>query len=69
MARIAQSLRSRSRAEASQSMSEAQNLQSSPQEVSKDSSKMKRGGGKVAVSCFLGIFISYFVYGLLQEKM
>ena len=33
------------------------------------SSQMKGGGGKVALCCFLGIFISYFVYGLLQEKM
>ena len=29
----------------------------------------KKGGGKVAISCFLGIFISYFIYGLVQEKM
>lgn len=29
----------------------------------------RQGGGNVAVCCFLGIFISYFIYGLLQEKM
>ena len=34
------------------------------------SKTMDRGGGTVLlVSCFLGIFVSYFVYGLLQEKM
>ena len=27
------------------------------------------GGTLLIISCFLGIFISYFVYGLLQEKM
>lgn len=25
--------------------------------------------GRLAVTCFLGIFVSYFIYGLLQEKM
>ncbi len=26
-------------------------------------------GTVLMVTCFLGIFVSYFVYGLLQEKM
>ena len=29
----------------------------------------KPAGGKLALVCFLGIFVSYFIYGLLQEKM
>jgi UDP-galactose transporter B1 len=49
-------------------MSEAQ-----PPQVAEGDNKtqqnMKTGGGKVAVWCFLGIFTSYFVYGLLQEKI
>lgn len=31
--------------------------------------RKRRGGAKLLVICFLGIFVSYFVYGLLQEKM
>lgn len=29
----------------------------------------ERGGPLMMLICFLGIFVSYFVYGLLQEKM
>ena len=37
----------------------------------KDSMPMPvtEGGTKKLIICFLGIFVSYFVYGLLQEKM
>lgn len=47
--------------------------QSSPvPEVEKTSDEMEktdRNNRKMAVICFLGIFVSYFIYGLLQEKM
>jgi len=39
----------------------------SPQERSNESNES--GGTFLLVSCFLGIFVSYFIYGLLQEKM
>lgn len=29
----------------------------------------EHGGSMLMIACFLGIFVSYFVYGLLQEKM
>lgn len=59
----------RSRLRSPQSMNEAKKQPQSTEEDEKQPSQMKSGGGKVAVLCFLGIFVSYFVYGLLQEKM
>ena len=29
----------------------------------------QRSGYKLLVACFVGIFVSYFIYALLQEKM
>ncbi len=31
--------------------------------------RKKKAGSKLLVVCFLGIFVSYFIYGLVQEKM
>ena len=60
----------RSRSQAPQSMKEAKQPESTQGAVDKkEPSKMNRSGEMVAFFCFLGIFISYFVYGLLQEKM
>ena len=41
------------------------------QELVKGESRIegKPAGGHLALICFLGIFVSYFIYGLLQEKM
>lgn len=65
-------LRSRSREEVeTQAMSESQQrLAHSDHKASSDGTMPgKQGGGKMALCCFLGIFVSYFIYGLLQEKM
>lgn len=65
-------LRSRSKEEVEiQAMGENQQLlPQSDHKASSDSAMQgKQGGGKVALYCFLGIFVSYFIYGLLQEKM
>lgn len=65
-------LRSRSRKEVeTQAMSENQQplTQSDPKASSDGTMQGKQGGGKMALWCFLGIFVSYFIYGLLQEKM
>ena len=68
-------IKSRSRA---QGMSEAgpprkseEDKERSKQEIhtKMEGASAQQGGGKVALCCFLGIFISYFIYGLLQEKM
>jgi UDP-galactose transporter B1 len=51
-------------------MKEAEQPESTQGAVDKkEPSKMKSSGEMVAFICFLGIFISYFVYGLLQEKI
>ena len=42
---------------------------SSKTEKAPDEMEATRSGGKTAICCFFGIFISYFIYGLLQEKM
>ena len=54
-------------------------VQSVSREAESGSEKAKLGttegmeerhpSGRLAVTCFLGIFVSYFIYGLLQEKM
>ena len=39
-------------------------------EVKDKRTTMESGGSSwLLLSCFLGIFISYFIYGLLQERM
>ena len=63
---VGQSNGLRSRSLGPRSMSDAEQPRSGSSE--KQLSQMKTGG-RVAIFCFLGIFISYFVYGLLQEKM
>lgn len=55
----------RSRSKGLRGMSEAKETPSSS-EASEGDKSMK---GSTGLYCFLGIFISYFVYGLLQEKM
>lgn len=64
-------LRSRSRKEHTQEMNEDQQLLAkSDHKASNDSTMQgKQGSSKMALICFLGIFVSYFIYGLLQEKM
>lgn len=64
-------LRSRSRKEETQEMNENQQLlANSDHKASSDSTMQgKQSSGKMALVCFLGIFVSYFIYGLLQEKM
>ena len=60
----------------SRTMEEIQKAALSGQEVDTHTSRTREekaqdGGSStmLMVSCFLGIFISYFIYGLLQEKM
>lgn len=31
--------------------------------------RKKGGGTRLIIVCFVGIFVSYFIYGLVQEKM
>ena len=69
MAKTAESHQLRKRAEAARTMNCSQQDKQSLDEAKKEPVQMNRSGGKMAVCCFLGIFISYFVYGLLQEKM
>lgn len=39
-------------------------------EVKDKRTKMEAGGSSwLLLTCFLGIFFSYFIYGLLQERM
>ncbi len=37
--------------------------------VGEEAMKKKKGGTRLIVVCFVGIFVSYFIYGLVQEKM
>lgn len=78
MASVEQHATLRSRARATQTMNDQKSAEdtksSSSSEVEESSREMDGAtsgarGRKVAVYCFLGIFISYFVYGILQEKM
>lgn len=74
MASVGQRAPLKSRPRATQTMND-----SVPSEGTKSTEKDKdsaremdvagSGSGKVAACCFLGIFISYFIYGILQEKM
>ncbi|KAK2145698.1 hypothetical protein LSH36_662g02056 [Paralvinella palmiformis] len=42
---------------------------SEKQDTVVDMAVIQRSNTKKLIVCFLGIFVSYFVYGLLQEKM
>ena len=71
MASVGQRAPLKNRSRATQTMSD-QKSSKSPEEVRESSREMdgaSSGSGRVAIYCFLGIFISYFVYGILQEKM
>lgn len=60
----------RSRSRSAKAMTETKPAHNhKPSEGASGDMEGKKGGGKVAICCFLGIFISYFIYGLVQEKM
>ena len=55
--------------EKTQSMSEDQPASETAGRKESGKVAMNRGGPRLLAVCFIGIFVSYFIYGLLQEKM